>query len=135
MAKKDSELMRKIKDLKGVDTKLHAIQKAAQSKQDEYDLMLMDIEESFGCTDASLIKLGRIVTKYFGLSVTPEVFERELKYIMSYKDISDHVEDMKSRLPNAEELSELTKFLNEKADTSDTDTTNDPPKNRLNNCV
>ena len=111
MAKKDSELMRKIKDLGAINKKLATIHKAAQSKQDEFDLTLMDIEESFGCSDDTLKELGRIVTKYFGMTITTELFEEEIGHIISIEGVSGYVESMKSKLPNAEELAALAEIL------------------------
>ena len=51
MPKKDSELMQKVKSLKSVKSKIATINKAPHSKQDEFELMLMDIEDEFGCDD------------------------------------------------------------------------------------
>jgi hypothetical protein len=106
--------MRKIKNLKSVEDKLNTIQKAVQNKQDEYELMLMDIEEMLGCDNTTLTALGRIVTKYFGLTVTPEIFESELEHIMSIKDVSEYIEGMKSQLPSAEELAALAEIVKRK---------------------
>ena len=111
MAKKDSELMRKIKDLGAINKKLTTIHKAAQSKQDEFDLTLMDIEDDLGCSDDTLKELGRIVTKYFGMTITPDLFEVEVEHIMSIEGVSGYVESMKSKLPNAEELAALAEIL------------------------
>ncbi len=44
MPKKDSELMQKVKSLKTVKNKIATINKAAQNKQEEFELMLMDIK-------------------------------------------------------------------------------------------
>ena len=111
MAKKDSELMRKIKDLGAINKKLTTIHKAAQSKQDEFDLTLMDIEDDLGCSDDTLKELGRIVTKYLGMTITPDLFEVEVEHIMSIEGVSGYVESMKSKLPNAEELAALAEIL------------------------
>lgn len=111
MAKKDSELMRKIKDLGAINKKLATIHKAAQNKQDEFDLTLMDIEDDLGCSDDTLKELGRIVTKYFGMTITTELFEEEIGHIISIEGVSGYVESMKSKLPNAEELAALAEIL------------------------
>lgn len=112
MAKKDSELMRKIKDLGAASKRIATIRKAAQSKQDEFDLLLMDIEDNLGCSDETLKELGRIVTKHFGITITPELFEEEVGHIMSIEEAAGYVESMKSKLPNAEELAALSEVLN-----------------------
>jgi hypothetical protein len=62
----------------------------------------------------TLTVLGRIVTKYFGLTVTPEIFESELEHIMSIKDVSEYIEGMKSQLPSAEELAALAEIVKRK---------------------
>ena len=111
MPKKDSELMQKVKNLKSVKSKIATINKAAQSKQEEFELMLMDIEDEFGCDDKRLSELGRIVADNFGISITPEIFAEEVNNILSDEKIAKYVDDMKSRLPNAEELAELAKVL------------------------
>ena len=125
MAKKDSELMRKIKDLGAINKKLATIHKAAQSKQDEFDLTLMDIEDDLGCSNDMLKELGRIVTKYFGMTITPELFEEEVEHIMSVEGVSGYIESMKSKLPNAEELAALAEIL---YGTKSEDTVKEQPK-------
>lgn len=112
MPKKDSELMQKVKSLKTVKNKITTIHKAAQNKQEEFELMLIDIEEEFGCNDKRLAELGRIVADNFGISITSEIFAEEVQHILSDEKIAKYVGDMKSRLPNAEELAELSKVLN-----------------------
>ena len=112
MPKKDSELMQKVKSLKTVKNKIATINKAAQNKQEEFELMLMDIKEEFGCNDKRLTELGWIVADNFGISITPEIFADEIQHILADKNIADYIDDMKSKLPNAEELVELVKVLN-----------------------
>ena len=55
--------------------------------------------------------IGRIVADNFGISITPEIFAEEVNNILSDENIAGYVDDMKSKLPNAEELAELSKVL------------------------
>lgn len=112
MAKKDSPIMKKVKSLRDIRARIDTINKAAQNKQEEFELTLMDIEDDLSCNDDTLKALGRIVTRYFGITITPEIFEAEIKYIFSVDGVPEYIESMKPSLPYAEELAALDNLLN-----------------------
>lgn len=112
MAKKDSPIMKKVKSLRDIRARIDTINKAAQNKQEEFELTLMDIEDDLSCNDDTLKELGRIVTRYFGITITPEIFEAEVERILAIKGVSEYIESMKPSLPYAEELAALDNLLN-----------------------
>lgn len=112
MAKKDSPIMKKVKSLRDIRARIDTINKAAQNKQEEFELTLMDIEDDLSCNDDTLKALGRIVTRYFGITITPEIFEAEVKRILAIKGVPEYIESMKPSLPYAEELAALDNLLN-----------------------
>ena len=112
MAKKDSPIMKKVKSLRDIRARIDTINKAAQNKQEEFELTLMDIEDDLSCNDDTLKVLGRIVTRYFGITITPEIFEAEVERILAIKGVSEYIESMKPSLPYAEELAALDNLLN-----------------------
>lgn len=113
MAKKDSPIMKKVKSLRDIRARIDTINKAAQNKQEEFELTLMDIEDDLSCNDDTLKELGRIVTRYFGITITPEIFEAEVKRILAIKGVPEYIESMKPSLPYAEELAALSEVLND----------------------
>ena len=113
MAKKDSPIMKKVKSLRDIRARIDTINKAAQNKQEEFELTLMDIEDDLSCNDDTLKELGRIVTRYFGITITPEIFEAEVKRILAIKGVPEYIESMKPSLPYAEELAALDNLLND----------------------
>ncbi|MBO5575529.1 MAG: hypothetical protein J5956_04435 [Ruminococcus sp.] len=112
MAKKDSPIMKKVKSLRDIRARIDTINKAAQNKQEEFELTLMDIEDDLSCNDDTLKALGRIVTRYFGITITPEIFEAEVERILAIKGVPEYIESMKPSLPYAEELAALDNLLN-----------------------
>lgn len=112
MAKKDSPIMKKVKSLRDIRARIDTINKAAQNKQEEFELTLMDIEDDLNCNDDTLKALGRIVTRYFGITITPEIFEAEVEHILAIKGVPEYIESMRSSLPYAEELAALENLLN-----------------------
>lgn len=112
MAKKDSPIMKKVKSLRDIRARIDTINKAAQNKQEEFELTLMDIEDDLSCNDDTLKELGRIVTRYFGITITPEIFEAEVERILAIKGVPEYIESMKPSLPYAEELAALDNLLN-----------------------
>lgn len=112
MAKKDSPIMKKVKSLRDIRARIDTINKAAQNKQEEFELTLMDIEDDLSCNDDTLKELGRIVTRYFGITITPEIFEAEIERILAIKGVPEYIESMKPSLPYAEELAALDNLLN-----------------------
>ena len=60
----------------------------------------------------TLKALGRIVTRYFGITITPEIFEAEVKRILAIKGVPEYIESMKPSLPYADELAALDNLLN-----------------------
>ncbi len=113
MAKKDSPIMKKVKSLRDIRARIDTINKAAQNKQEEFELTLMDIEDDLGCNDDTLKALGRIVTRYFGITITPEIFEAEVKRILAIKGVPEYIESMKPSLPYAKELAALAEVMKE----------------------
>ena len=113
MAKKDSPIMKKVKSLRDIRARIDTINKAAQNKQEEFELTLMDIEDDLSCNDDTLKELGKIVTRYFGITITPEIFEAEVKRILAIKGVPEYIESMKPSLPYAEELAALDNLLND----------------------
>ena len=112
MAKKDSPIMKKVKSLRDIRARIDTINKAAQNKQEEFELTLMDIEDDLNCNDDTLKALGRIVTRFFGITITPEIFEAEIERILAIKGVPEYIESMKPSLPYAEELAALDNLLN-----------------------
>lgn len=112
MAKKDSPIMKKVKSLRDIRARIDTIKKAAQNKQEEFELTLMDIEDDLSCNDDTLKALGRIVTRYFGITITPEIFEAEVERILAIKGVPEYIESMKPSLPYADELAALENLLN-----------------------
>lgn len=112
MAKKDSPIMKKVKSLRDIRARIDTINKAAQNKQEEFELTLMDIEDDLSCNDDTLKALGRIVTRYFGITITPEIFEAEVERILAIKGVPEYIESMRPSLPYAEELAALDNLLN-----------------------
>ena len=112
MAKKDSPIMKKVKSLRDIRARIDTINKAAQNKQEEFELTLMDIEDDLSCNDDTLKALGRIVTRYFGITIIPEIFEAEVERILAIKGVPEYIESMKPSLPYAEELAALENLLN-----------------------
>lgn len=113
MAKKDSPIMKKVKSLRDIRARIDTINKAAQNKQEEFELTLMDIEDDLSCNDDTLKALGRIVTRYFGITITPEIFEAEAERILAIKGVPEYIESMKPSLPYAEELAALAEVMKE----------------------
>ena len=112
MAKKDSPIMKKVKSLRDIRARIDTINKAAQNKQEKFELTLMDIEDDLNCNDDTLKALGRIVTRFFGITITPEIFEAEIERILAIKGVPEYIESMKPSLPYAEELAALDNLLN-----------------------
>lgn len=113
---KELDTIREIKELNSTKKKLDNARQAVKMRQEDFDLRLNNIEEKLGVNSDSLIALGRIAARYFGLTISAEKFEEELIFIFSDMDIFEYVESEKKELPYAEELAELAKVLNDKSD-------------------
>ncbi|SDB11368.1 hypothetical protein SAMN02910317_00506 [Ruminococcaceae bacterium FB2012] len=112
MTNKEQDTIRLIKDLSSAKKKLKNIRTAAELKQQEIELMLKEVEEQLCVSKETLVEIGRIAARRFGLTITPEKFEEELNFIFSDSIIAEYVDDEKKTLPHAEELAELDKVLN-----------------------
>lgn len=113
---KELDTIREIKELNSTKKKLDNARQAVKMRQEDFDLRLNNIEEKLGVNSDSIIALGRVAARYFGLTISSEKFEEELIFIFSDKDICEYVESEKRELPYAEELAELAKVLNDKPD-------------------
>ena len=113
---KELDTIREIKELNSTKKKLDNARQAVKMRQEDFDLRLNNIEEKLGVSSDSLIALGRIAARYFGLTISAEKFEEELIFIFSDSDIYEYVESEKKELPYAEVLAELAKVLNDKPD-------------------
>lgn len=118
MTNKEQDTIRLIKDLSSAKKKLKNIRTAAELKQQEIELMLKEVEELLCVSKETLVEIGRIAARRFGLTITPEKFEEELNFIFSDSIIAEYVDDEKKTLPHAEELAELDKVLNGNDDKS-----------------
>ena len=116
MTNKEQDTIRLIKDLSSAKKKLKNIRTAAELKQQEIELMLKEVEEQLCVSKETLVEIGRIAARRFGLTITPEKFEEELNFIFSDSIIAEYVEDEKKTLPHAEKLAELNKVLNGSGD-------------------
>lgn len=112
MTNKEQDTIRLIKDLSSAKKKLKNIRTAAELKRQEIELMLNEVEEQLCVSKETLVEIGRIAARRFGLTITPEKFEEELNFIFSDSIIAEYVDDEKKTLPHAEELAELDKVLN-----------------------
>ncbi len=114
MTQKEQELSRQIKELGSTQKKIKNALKAAETRREEFEQQLTEVEDNL-CIDKKVLEeLGRIVGRYFGYTITPDKFKEELDFIFSDKDIAEYVVEKMKSLPNSALLTELARILNEK---------------------
>lgn len=114
MKQNELDVMRQIKELGGTKKKMENALKAAETRREEFDLRLKEVEVTLNVDRDTLTELGRIVGRYFGYTITPEKLTEELDFIFSDSTIAEYVEGEMKSLPNAEVLAELAKILRER---------------------
>ena len=124
MTQKEQELSRQIKELGSTKKKIKNALKAAETRREEFELQLTEVEDNLCADKAAFAELGRIVGRYFGYTITPDKFKEELNFIFTDKDIAEYVADEMKELPNAEQIIELASILNEKSKASAADKKN-----------
>ena len=116
MTQNKQELSRLIKDISNTKKSIERAQTTIETKRSVLNSKMNDIEKKLEISTDTLIEIGRIAVRRFGYTISPEKFAEELDFIFSDNIIAEYVTGEMESLPFAEQLTELYKVLNGKAD-------------------
>ena len=116
MTQNMQELSRLIKDISNTKKSIERAQTTIETKRSELNSKMNDVEKKLEISTDTLIEIGRIAVRRFGYTISPEKFAEELDFIFSDNIIAEYVAGEMESLPYAEQLAELYKALNGKAD-------------------
>ena len=116
MSQNKQELSRLIKDISNTRKSIERAQTTIETKRSELNSKMNDVEKKLDISTDTLIEIGRIAVRRFGYTISPEKFAEELDFIFSDNIIAEYVAGEMESLPYAEQLTELYKALNGKAD-------------------
>ena len=116
MTQNKQELSRLIKDISNTKKSIERAQTTIETKRSELNSKMNDVEKKLEISTDTLTEIGRIAVRRFGYTISPEKFAEELDFIFSDNIIAEYVAGEMESLPYAEQLAELYRALNGKAD-------------------
>ena len=116
MSLNKQDFSRLVKDISNSKKSIERAQTTIETKRSELNSKMNDVERKLEISTDTLIEIGRIAVKRFGYTISPEKFAEELDFIFSDSIIAEYVAGEMESLPYAEQLAELYRALNGKAE-------------------
>ena len=116
MSLNKQDFTRLVKEISSSKKSIERAQTTIETKRSELNSKMNDVEKKLEISTDTLIEIGRIAVRRFGYTISPEKFAEELDFIFSDNIIAEYVAGEIESLPYAEQLAELYRALNGKAD-------------------
>ena len=116
MSLNKQDFTRLVKEISSSKKSIERAQTTIETKRSELNSKMNDVEKKLEISTDTLIEIGRMAVRRFGYTISPEKFAEELDFIFSDNIIAEYVAGEMESLPCAEQLAELYKALNGKAD-------------------